>query len=264
MSRKTLKAVRNGWITDQHGSWAMGFVPLIYGLGLAWPLSVAHLVMVAAWTCGFFFFAVADKWLKFRFNARYQPALITYGGLSGIFCLTLVLLAPHLLWWLLLYVPLIAISFHRSWRRKERELSARLVTISAATLVLAVVVNIAIARPWYDGGVTTKAWLFTGLFATYFASTVPYVKTLIRKRGSTPWFIGSVFTHIAIVVVMIVLALWHWVPWWHVGIWFILLSRAVIMPVLAQQRAKPWQPRQVGLSEMVLSVLVFFSMPFQF
>ena len=36
------------------------------------------------------------------------------------------------------------------------------------------------------------------------------------------------------------------------------------MPVLAQQRAKPWQPRQVGLSEMVLSVLVFLSMPFQF
>ena len=145
-------AVRNGWITDQHGSWAMGFVPLGYGLWLAKPLGVPHLLMVGAWTCGFFFFAVAEKWLKFRFKKRYQPALYTYGGTAAIFSAILVVLEPQLWWWALVYIPLIAVSFFQSWARRERELSSRLVAIAAATLVLAVVVNINSAQPWFQGG----------------------------------------------------------------------------------------------------------------
>lgn len=261
MSKMLAGAVRNGWITDQHGSWAMGFVPLGYGLWLAKPLGLPHLLMVGAWTCGFFFFAVAERWLKFRFKKRYRPALYTYGGTAAIFSAILVVLEPQLWWWALVYVPLIAISFFQSWARRERELSSRLVAIAAATLVLAVVVNINSAQPWFGGGVTTHAWVLSALFAAYFSSTVPFVKTLIRQRNSPGWLVGSIATHVVLVIVMIVLAARHVVGWAHVVVWVLLLIRAISLPLIAKKRAKPWRPRQVGLTEIGFSILVFVTLP---
>ena len=97
--RRSHNIVKNGWVTDQHGSWAMGFVPLILGLWSAPNLTWLHGMLCIAWTSGFFFFAVAEKWLKFRYKPRYRPALITYGAIAAIFSLILIIGAPHLLWW---------------------------------------------------------------------------------------------------------------------------------------------------------------------
>ncbi len=242
----------------------MGFVPLFFGLWLTSPITWRHLLLVGVWTFGFFFFAVADKWLKYRFKPRYRPALFTYGALSGVCCLVLVATTPHLSWWAILYLPLIAISFHRSWAHRERELASRIVAIAAATLILAVVVNINTTQPWFAGGVTTKAWLFTGLLATYFVSTVPFVKTLIRKRDSQAWIIGSAAVHLLILGTIVYLATIGWVHWFHVAVWVLLATRAIAMPIIAKRRGTPWRPKQVGWTEVVFSLLVFGTLPFGF
>ena len=42
---------------------------------------------------------------------------------------------------------------------------------------------------------TSRAWLLAAVIATYFAGTVFYVKTLIRERGSEPYYWLSVGFH---------------------------------------------------------------------
>lgn len=257
-------AIKHGWVTDQHGSWAMGFAPLIFGLIIA-DLRWLHLALVGAWTFGFFFFAVAEKWLKFRFKPRYRPALFTYAALTGVFVLILIIGAPHLLWWGVLYVPLIVTSFHRAWRKRERELTSRLVAIAAAALILPVADNLPTSVPWFaPGGVSLKAWLFTGLLSTYFATTVPLVKTLIRESGSRAWFIGSVAAHVAAAVLIAVLAFLGYATWPHVVVWVLLVARAYALPVIASRRGQRFAPRQIGRLEILASLAVFATLPFGF
>lgn len=142
----------------------MGFVPLILGLWSAPTLTWLHGMLVIAWASGFFFFAVAEKWLKFRYKPRYRPALITYGAIAAIFSLILIIGAPHLLWWGLVYLPLIVASFYLSWAKKERSLLARLVAIAAACLVLPLAINVDMPHPWFAAdAIAPKGWYLCAL-----------------------------------------------------------------------------------------------------
>lgn len=241
----------------------MGFMPLLIGLWFAPQFTWLHLMLFGAWTSGFFFFAVAEKWLKYRFKPRYQPALITYGSISAVFCIILLIGAPHLLWWGLLYAPLILISFYLSWAKKERSLLARLDAIAAACLVLPVALSVSVPQPWFSpGAISLHGWYLCALLATYFSSTVPFVKTVIRERKSTGWFIGSIATHVVIIVVMAVLAARGYLYWLHVAVWVVLLVRAIAMPVWAKKRGVPWKPRNIGVPEIGYSILVFVTLPY--
>lgn len=250
----------NGWVPDQHGAWPMGFMPLIAGVVLAdktWTL----LLLVLAWTFGFFLFNASEKWLKSRFRVRYRPAVITYAVLTALFGIPLIILAPHLLWWALLYVPIIAYWAYHVWTRDERALSSRVGTIFASSLIAPVAVNLSIVKPWFSGGVTNVAWLFAGLLGVYFMLTVPYVKTLIRERGSSAWLAGSFISHALAVGMVIGFAVVGWVSWLHVVVWFGLLARAVIMPLSARRRRKPWKPMVIGPLEVVISFCVLLTLP---
>ena len=261
--RRSHNIVKNGWVTDQHGSWAMGFVPLILGLWSAPTLTWLHGMLCIAWTSGFFFFAVAEKWLKFRYKPRYRPALITYGAIAAIFSLILIIGAPHLLWWGLVYLPLIVASFYLSWAKKERSLLARLVAIAAACLVLPLAINVDIPHPWFAAdAIAPKGWYLCALLTTYFATTVPFVKTVIRERNSTPWFIGSITVHVVVVLAMAALAVQGYNYWTHVLVWVLLTGRAVAMPLLAKRRGVPWRPRNIGMPEIGYSLLVFATLPY--
>lgn len=262
MSKRPSQAIRNGWVTDQHGSWPMGFVPLAVGLLIAPNVGWRHLLLVGAWTFGFMFFAVAEKWLKFRFRPRYRPAFMTYLGLTAIFCLALVLSAPYMAWWAPVFAPLVVVSFFQAWQKKERELVSRLVAIAAAALILAVASNLGTGVAWFDdGAVTTKAWLFTLYLGLYFAGTVPVVKTLIRERGSQRWFIGSLVFHAVATVVMAVLAVAGWQSWWQVIVWALAIVRAWYLPVAANRGGKRWTPAQIGGIECVFTALMVVTLP---
>ena len=97
------------------------------------------------------------------------------------------------------------------------------------------------------------------MYLAFFAGTVPYVKTLIRERGSTPWFIGSVAYH---VVVLIAAALavritdGDPVHPLAIAVAAVLLARATLMPITGARRAKPWTPKTVGLLDAAITCLV--------
>lgn len=238
----------------------MGFMPLLAGIILAdktWLLVLLGL----AWTGGFLLFNVGQKYLKSRFRVRYRPAVITYAAITAITGLPLLILAPHLLWWALLYIPLIGYWAYHAWSRDERELSSRVSTIIASVLITPVATNVVHPVAWFSGGVDEVAWLFAALLGMYFALTVPYVKTLIRERGEQSWLIGSIVAHAVGVAGVIVLATFGWVSWIHVVVWFGLLVRAIAMPVSAEKRGTPWRPGVIGPLEVAISFAVFLTLP---
>lgn len=259
--RRKSKATVNGWVPDQHGSWAMGFFPLIIGMIINEKTPLFALLAIA-WTAGFFMFSVAEKWLKYRFKPRYRPALITYASVSGAATLALIILQPGLLWWAPLFLPLVAISAHRAWARREREMMSRSVAILASSLMIPVTATLASGKPWFDkGAVPTQSWTMMALIAIYFISTVPYVKTLIRERNSRPWFIGSTIMHIGIVICVAIAAIDGLVSWAHVAVWIVIAGRAIAMPIIAKRRGTPWKPKAIGWPEVLLSFVVLATLP---
>ncbi|MDO5719606.1 MAG: YwiC-like family protein [Actinomycetaceae bacterium] len=259
--RRKSKAIVNGWVPDQHGSWAMGFFPLIIGMIINEKTPLFTLLAIA-WSAGFFLFSVAEKWLKYRFKPRYRPALITYASVSGVATVMLIILQPGLLWWAPLFLPLVAISAHRAWARREREMISRSVAIVASSLMIPVTATVASGEPWFaKGAVSTQSWTMMALLATYFISTVPYVKTLIRERNSRPWFIGSSIMHISIVLCVAIAAIYGLVSWAHVAVWTIIAGRAIAMPLIATKRGKPWKPKAIGWPEVLLSLIVLATLP---
>lgn len=240
----------------------MGFVPLAVGLCVAQDLGWRHVLLVAAWTFGFFFFAVAEKWLKFKFRPRYRPALLTYLALTLVMCAGLVITAPYMAWWALVYAPLVAISFYQARAKKERELVSREVAIVAAALILAVADNLGTGVAWFEsGGVSAKAWLFTFYLGAYFAGTVPVVKTLIRERGNKAWFVGSIAYHAVMALVMVVFAGLGIQTGWQAGVWCLATLRAWYLPASAARTGKQWTPPVVGGVECVFTALMVLSLP---
>ncbi len=252
--------MKDGWVPDQHGSWAMAFLPLVSGLIIN-PVQPSSWLLVVAWTAGFFLFAVGEKYLKFRFKPRYLPALLTYLAITVVAGLALVFVHPQLLWWAPVFAPLVAISAHRAWRRRERELISRVVAIVAAALMVPVTASLARSQPWFTRPWDTHSWLLAMLIAAYFISTVPYVKTLIRERRSQAWLVGSILTHLALWALIAALAVSGWVGWPHLVVWSLIFVRAVAMPLVARRRGRPWRPREIGIPEVVLTVLVALTLP---
>lgn len=259
--RRKSKAMVNGWVPDQHGSWAMGFFPLFIGMFIN-DKTPLFILLFVAWTAGFFLFSVAEKWLKYRFKPRYRQPLITYATISGVAVLILIILQPGLLWWAPIFLPLVAISAHRAWKHRERELASRTVAILASSLMVPVTATLASGRPWFEpGAVSQQSWIMMALIAIYFISTVPYVKTLIRERNSRPWLIGSSVFHIFILIGVVVCAVYGLVSWWHVAVWVVIAGRAIAMPLIAKQRGTPWKPKAIGWPEVLLSFFVLATLP---
>lgn len=250
----------NGWIPDQHGAWPMALMPLTAGLIITTPKTPALTFLTLAWVSGFLLFSVSEKYIKSRFRPRYRPATITYAILAAAFTALTLLTAPNLFWWALLYVPLIGYWAFSVWRRKERDLAPRFSTIIAAALVIPVAVNTSSGAPWF-AHFEKRAWLMAGLLGAYFALTVPYVKTLIRERNNPTWLHGSIVGHVIATVIVWVFFALNLVPIWHALAWVLVCARAVMMPLIATHRGKPWRPAVVGTVETVLSLLVFAALP---
>lgn len=262
-------AIAHGWIPDQHGAWGMALTPLLVGLILAAAdqvLGWIHLPLAVAWIAGFFAFSGLEKWVKTRRRSRLKVALGTYGVISAAATLISIVLQPQLLWWVLVFFPLMALSVALLWRRRERSLLARTSTIIAASTMTWVALSAGSAKPWFAAGVISiRQWLIGAILASYFLLTVPYVKTLIRERGSRPWLVGSVLAHTVAVAGLVALHSLNWegleVGWFSVSVWVALWLRSILMPSSAQLRGRPWRPAIVGVLETVLSIFVVVGLP---
>ncbi|MEZ2188463.1 YwiC-like family protein [Corynebacterium sp. CCM 9204] len=244
----------SGWVPDQHGAWVMVILPLVVGIVLARP-ALIHLPLAAAWFIGYFAFFALGLWLKARGprKQRYVTPLLTYGTICTVAALIVIIMKPSILIFAIVFGPLVAAAVWEAWQRRPRSL------VSGESTVLASCAMIPVTA-WAAGEpMTERLWVSTAVFALYFCGTVPYVKTLIRKRGDRAWFLGSVTYHTAATAVILVLAGIGLVTPLAVPVFGLVAVRAWWMPWRATRRGTPWRPRTVGFGEMAVTALVLIA-----
>ena len=273
----------------------MATVPALVGAcvgGIRWE----HALLLVGWVAGFLFFNAAGSWM----TARRRPArrcrpgssprdapLLTWGAVSAAAGVSAVALAPGLLAWAVLFLPLVAVAFVEAWRGRGRSLASRLSAVLACGLTCAVSYDWATGPawrglrasvsattagagdgaggwPWRDAGAMTAAgpgvgwahaWIVTAVLTAYFVGTVPYVRSLIRERGSVRWIAGSVAW--SAVSAAGALAAWDAgaVSWAVPAVSVLLIARAAAVP-WDQARRGPWTPQAIGLGEVAATALV--------
>lgn len=212
----------------------MLIVPFAVGAiysGLTWR----HVPLLVAWLVGYFAFFAAGLWLRSGGKPRYWPPVRTYGLLAVALALVVIVMAPEVLHWAVLFVPLLALSLWCSWRRMDRSLLNDGVTVLAACLMTVVAVGFGEQHPklgaadlaglaWLPGGDQVRPWVLAGLLLAYFAGTVLYVKTMIRDRGDPGMYRLSVTYH-GVACLLAALAS----PW--LGVLFVAFTiRAILVP----------------------------------
>ncbi|WP_041476888.1 YwiC-like family protein [Corynebacterium ulcerans] len=236
-----------GWVPNQHGAWFMVTVPAL--IGVAFAPAWIDIPLLMLWWCGYFAFFAGSVWMRGGYRKRHLPPLAVYGAITAFAGLVVLLCNWRLVVWIPAFLPLVGIAVYETWRRRPRSLLSGLSTVCAACLILPVIA-------WAGDGLTTRVWAACGVLLLYFAGSIPYVKTLIRERGSRPWLIGSVTFHLAFLIAACVAVGYHLVHGAVAVISGILLLRAWLMPIAGARRERPWTPKQVGLLDALLGVLV--------
>lgn len=241
-----------GWVPLQHGAWAMMIVPYVLGAIRAAQTGVfgwGHVTLFAFWMLGYFTFNSASGWLKAaqRQKPRYVKPLLIYGIAAAVFgVLTLLLVGVRPLPWVLVFLPLMLPAVWLAGQRKERATIGGFLTIAAAAVILPV------ARYLYpsDIGDWPQIAALAGMVFAYFSSTVLFVKTNIRERGSRGYMIASIVYHAVVVVAAVVLTVLGLVGWWWIPFAVVVLAKAVVVPPMKLR------PLPLGIIEIILSVTI--------
>ena len=220
-------------------------VPVVVGALLAGP-TWRHALLLAAWLVAYLAFHATGLWLKASRRPRWWPPVRAYGLATGALGAVLVLTSPSLLVWAPVFGALLVVSLGCSARRADRSWLNDAVTVGAAALMTPVAATLGTWDPPSD-----RAWLAGGLLAAYFLGTVPYVKSLIRDRGSRPVLVVSSGYHLALVVGAGAAAVAGGPPV-LVVVAIALLARAVLVP-----RLRPWpSAKAIGVGEIVATAAV--------
>ncbi|PWI14380.1 hypothetical protein DI272_09565 [Streptomyces sp. Act143] len=242
------RAIRR-WLPGQHGAWAMLLVPFLAGMLLAEP-TPWHAVLLLAWLLAYLASYHVQQWLRLRRNSRNPRAAARHTVPAAVF--TAALLPPGLALvrhapWLLLAaaaaVPFLAANSWYAWRNQERSVVNGLAAVVPACGMLPVAALL-------GDGIWAQTWRPALVCLLYFAGTVPYVKTMIRERGSDTYRWASGLYHAAALVVAGLLS-----PW-LVLFFGVCLARAVVMPALGRVRIAVVGAVEVVLSLLLLAVLL--------
>ena len=250
----------NGWLPNYHGAWAMITIPPLLGIAFT-HARLVHIAFLGTWWIGYFCFFALLMYIKSRFARRYIPALLTYGMLTALCGIAVLILAPYALLWVIPFLPLITIAVIEAYCRRERSVLSGFATVLAASLTLPVAACFGIATlgtgQWQDIlHIPWSIWLCTMFVFLYFAGTVFYVKTNIRERGNSKYLIASLVWHgIALVCACIVAFIFG--GWWiaHAALWLVLTVRAWIVPYRAQH-GKPLTIMALGMGEVFASIVL--------
>ncbi|VEI13488.1 YwiC-like family protein [Trueperella bialowiezensis] len=260
-----------GWIPNYHGAWAMITVPVLIGVvksGFVWE----HLLLLGLWWIGYFAFFATSLWLRSGRKARYLPPVRTYWLAMLPFALGVLVTAPHLVKWLPVFAPLVAVAAWASANRQDRSMINNVATILAACLMLPVAYDMGVGGATstanggpggldgvvnaVSGGDWPEIWLVTGVVAWYFVGTALYVKTNIRERGMRRWYVASVVFHAVGATAVVGLASCGAVTWWLAALCLVILLRAIFVPLYGHNNG--WLPAKViGMGEVVASVALF-------
>ena len=229
------------WLPNQHGAWAMLITPVLVGALLA-DVRVVHFVLLIAWLgayCANFFVMLSFKTHRWH---RYRAQLAAYGAVAGIGGVLVLLDRPSLLLLSMVAVPVFLINLYFVRTRNER---AWLNDVSG--ILLAGVVGFAAFRLGYSGSdatVVREAGQAIAIVCAYFVGTVFYVKTIIRERGSARWLQMSIAFHVVFAATLLLLQ-----SWFVAAVALLALVRAALVP------SRGWTPKQVGLLEVLFTVL---------
>jgi len=275
---------KRGWVPNYHGAWGMLVLPAVVGIvvgGWSWM----DAIVLPAWWGAYFSYWVLTQWLRTRSPRKRAPLrtpLAVYSAITLLLALISLVRAPYLVGWGLLLVPLAAVAVHQSWRGKERSLLSGSATTLAASLMAAIVYDLGTGGRggWLGLGPEASElrgqslngsltgwpwmWLLTGFLAAYFVGAVPYVKTMIRRRGDPRMIIGSIGFHAVVTAAALGCAVAGLMSWLHALVWVLLLLRAVALPMLQRRRMDSGQKlvpvKLVGRLEVVASLLVLLGL----
>ncbi|WP_034285041.1 YwiC-like family protein [Schaalia suimastitidis] len=239
----------HGWVPDQHGAWPMALLPILFGIAEA-GLGAWHLVLLVAWLSAFAFFHAFELWAKTapRRRHRIRAALVTWGILTFLSGVPLLLWRPSLWAWAPLFAPLLAVAGWGIWRRHSRALSVRVTTILASCLMTPVAYG--------SGYGTRETWLIAAFLCAYFLGTVPYVRSLIRGRRDIRWVYAAVIWHVVVTVAMTMAWSLGQVHWSAPAVWLLLSGRSLVVPLYQKRREVPLRPAVIGIIELVACALV--------
>lgn len=276
--KKSLSA--SGWLPNYHGAWAMITVPIILGIvlsGFQW----IHLCLMMLWWLGYFCFFATSMWLRSGRHAALFPPVRVYGMAMLIPAVVLICLAPYLGWWLVLDLPLLALTVRETMRHRERSFLNDTVTVLIACSTLPVAYDLGTTGIvfevfgcgglWGSGYLSNPRcdifhfadwqtiWLMTLLVAGYFIGTVFYVKTNMRERKSDNYLIASVIFHVVLSLVAFIAADRHIIAWEHFYVWILLTLRSLLVPLYGRYRHRV-SVKKIGFGELIFSVLIFMTL----
>ena len=211
-------------------------VPWLAGVvvtGFRWP----HLPLLGAWVAGYLLSYYVLQAVKTRRPRRFRDQLLAYGVPTVLLGGLVLVLRPQLLWFSLVYLPLLLVNAAYAWRRRERAVVNDLASVVQSSVMLLVAAAVA-------GAPLTQVWVPFLAVLAYFTGTVFHVKTMIRERGSAAYRRASIACHLAVFAAAL---------WVHplLGAFFgAALVRAWVLP------GRELRPKQVGVLEVVLSVLL--------
>ncbi|WP_092611316.1 YwiC-like family protein [Raineyella antarctica] len=247
----------SGWVPNQHGAWAMVIVPWVLGTWLRFHQgrgAAYALVLGLFWLVGYFTFHATSVWLKSRRQARYRRPVLVYGAITAALgLLTWALAGVALAWWVVPFVPVLAVALALAASRHERALVGGLLTVAAACLVVLVAAYASPAEvPSSDGTAVGLALACLG----YFGGTVFFVKSMIRERGNAGFLAMSVGWHVAVLAAAVVASLLTGFPWAWAVLFAILVVRSLALPLVGPMRTDGlrFTPKQLGLAEGVFSL----------
>lgn len=232
------KLVKQGYVPNQHGAWAMLVIPFLLGMFAA-KAGWLHALLFVGWLLVYLFTFPFLQGIRTGKWKVYGKPLLFYGCMLAPVGAGLLLLHPELLKMVPWFIPLFIVNVYYAKRNRERAL----VNDLAAILQFSLMVFVA-----YEVGGGTDLRLAAELFALnaiYFIGTIFYVKTIIRERNNKRYYWYSVSYHVAACAIG--------------AIWFpplLLLALAVLLV------RSVWAPRtgitakKSGMMEIGYSVLV--------
>jgi hypothetical protein len=224
----------HGYLPPEHGAWAMLVVPFVLGTSLAtWTWSASLLLL--GWLLAYLVSYYASQYLRARRKQRFVAPLRLYSLLLAPVAVALLLLEPRLVAAVVLLAPLSAVTFYYAQAGRPRALASGFASVTQACLMA----PLAYA---FSGG--TDRTVAAALFAVswlYFAGTLLYVKTVIRKRGDINYLRASVAFHV------FGLGVAAWISPWLALPFLLFLARAVLLPHRALR------PSQIGAFEVANS-----------
>lgn len=220
---------------NQHGAWAMVFMPLVLGIA-AGGFHPSQLLYMAGWLLMFF---AADHVLMFIKRMKrskefgYLKSASLFGGIAILLFLYPLVVEYRIIFFFLAMMPLGMITAYYAKIRDERNI----INDIAAIMIFSIAgggMAFLNSHEWTHGVTTVVAVSFL-----YFVGSALVVKTVVRERNNIRYRNASYIYHALLFIGMMG---WHYI----LGIAFVFgIVRAVGV------YGRGWTPKKLGILEII-------------